>query len=339
MAEEKKSKIIEGEILEEKPGVTKNRQFVSEKMVGILVLVVVLIIAGYYAYDPVRGWLSSFGEQTVIEPAVQVKGAVDEDEISELRERLRALENQPAPVETSDLEERFQRIDETLSALQKNPSEGGPTEAQPDPRIEILMEEVAALKAELGKRPTPGPEPGATFAKALAGLSPPLYQSLPFEGQLEQVRILALEMPALSQATLSEPLSVLSGFSKTGVPSLMDLKKTFERASIEALKVEGLSSDAGWWAKTWSRIKGLVVVRRTDGVGGTALDMTLYAAEKHLEEGNMKAAMELIFALPSGEGAAFGPWLEEAARREKALDAFADLVNFIPKTAPSGGNN
>jgi len=339
MAEEKKSKIIEGEILDEKPEHIKNQQFVSEKMVGILVLVVVLIIGGYYAYDPVRNWFSSFNEPAAVEPTMQAQGAEENGEITELKERLTVLENQPTPIETPNLEERFQKIDEALNTLQQNPSEATQSEAQPDPRIEILMEEVAALRAELEKRPASEPGSSATFAKALAGLSPPLYQSLPFEGQLEQVRILALEMPALSQATLSGPLSVLSGFSKTGVPSLMDLKKTFERASIEALKVEGLASESGWWAKTWARIKGLVVVRRTDGVGGTPLDMTLYAAEKNLEEGKMKAAMELISALPFGEGAAFGPWLEEAAKREKALEAFRNLVNFIPNSASSGGCN
>lgn len=338
MAEAKKSKVIEGEILEEKPKTAKNRQFVSEKMVGGVVLVLVLIIGGYYAYGPVRDWFSGFGEEPVTEPVVQAEAAEDK-EIAELKERLRVLENQPAPVETPDLDARFQKIDETLSTLQQTPAEGGATEAQPDPRIEVLMEEVAALKAELEKRPTSIEAPSATFATALAALSPPLYQSLPFEGELEQVRILALEMPALSQTTLSGPLSVLSGFSKTGVPSLMDLKKGFERASIEALKVEGLSSEAGWWERTWARIKGLVVVRRTDGAGGTDLDMALYSAEKNLEEGNIKAAMEMVLALPEGESAPFGPWLEQAEKRERALDAFEELVNFIPKSQATQENN
>lgn len=338
MAEEKNKKIIEGEILEEKPGSKKAPPFVSEKMVGGLVLVVVLIIGGYYAYDPIRNWISSFGAPAKEDPIIEAEVSAEDEEISALKERLRVLENRPAPVEAPDLEARLKKIDETLSALQQPPADGEQSAAGPDPRIEILMGEVAALKVELENIPTAETGPDATFAKALAALSPPLYQALAFEGQLEQVRILALEMPALSQATLSEPLSVLSRFAKIGVPSQLDLNKTFERASIEALKVEGLSSDAGWWTKTWARIKSLVVVRRTDGVGGTALDMTLYETEKHLEEGDIKGAMELISALPAGEGAAFVTWLEEAKKREKALDAFKALINFIPKSSPSGGN-
>lgn len=339
MAEEKNKKIIEGEILEEKSGSKKARQFVSEKMVGIVVLVVVLIMLGYYAYDPVRNWISGFGAPPKEDPTIQAEVSADDEEISALKERLRVLETRPAPVEGPDLEARLKKIDETLSALQQIPADGEQSEAVPDPRIEILMQEVAALRTELENIPAAETGPDATFAKALAALSPPLYQALPFEGQLEQVRILALEMPSLSQATLSEPLSVLSGFSRTGVPSQLDIKKTFERASIEALKVEGLASDAGWWAKTWARIKSLVVVRRTDGVGGTALDMTLYEIEKHLEEGDNKGAMELISALPPGEGAAFAVWLEEAKKREKALEAFEALIDFIPMANPAGGDN
>ncbi|MEE8294498.1 MAG: hypothetical protein V3R64_02185 [Sphingomonadales bacterium] len=339
MAEDKKSKIIEGEILDEKPTPKKAGQYVSEKMVGLVLLVVVLIIVGFYAYNPVRGWISSFGKTAVEEPAAQAQTDENDDEISELKERLRVLENQPTPKEPPDLEERFQKIDETLSTLQKTSSDGQQGAAGPDPRIEILIQEVEALKAELEKRPTVAALPDATFAKALAALSPPLYQALPYEGQLEQVRILALEMPALSQTTLSEPLSILSGFAKTGVPSQLELNKAFERASIEALKVEGLASDAGWWDKTWARIKGLVVVRRTDGAGGTALDMTLFEIEKHLEEGDLKGAMELVSALLAGEGDAFVIWLDQAAKREKALEAFAALVNFIPMSSPTGGGN
>jgi hypothetical protein len=338
MAEGKKEKIIEGEILEEKPVQKKAQQFVSEKMVGIVVVVVVLIIAVYYAYDPVRNWFSNFGTEPE-EIVVQNQGPDENEELAQLKERLRVLENQPAQTENPDLEARIQKIDETLAALSQGSQEGGQVDAQPDPRIAILVEEVASLKAELEKKPVAGPAPDATFAKALAALSPPLYQALPFEGELEQVRILALEMPALSQATLSEPLSILSQFSRTGVPSLLELKKSFARASIEALKVEGLSAEAGWWANTWAKIKGLVVVRRTDGVGGTALDMTLYEAEKHLEEGNVKAVMELVSALPAGEGAAFEGWLELATKRELALEAFSALINFVPLSTAVGGGD
>ncbi len=336
MAEEKKEKIIEGKVVDKKSVSGKSHQYVSEKTVVLVVLGIVLIAGGYFAYGPVSDWITNLTEKKTPQ-TTELTLSKDEDQepTPETTGRAAALETEPVQTPSPDYENRLQAIEDSLKTL----SEQTPAETQPqgpDPRVAKLEDEVAALKAELENRPETVVRNNATFAQAVAALAPPLYQSQPFEGPLEQVRILILEMPTLSQATLSDPLSVLSKNARTGVPSLSALEAGLEKAGIEALKIEGLSEDAGWWDKTWAKIKGLVVVRKTDGSGGTPLEEILVQASHALPAGDLGRAIDLISALPPAEQGPFSDWLMEAKKRDEALKAHIKLVEFIPASANQG---
>ncbi|MCH8080959.1 MAG: hypothetical protein IID52_01045 [Proteobacteria bacterium] len=353
MTEKRKPPVIEGEIVEKsqkpeqakKPAAKKPQQFVSERIVGLAVLTLALIVGGYYGYPYLSGWVSSFSgeeEKTAVSQEIQAGPG--------LEERVRLLEGRVAEVEhlygemspsagpEDGLEARIAALENKISQVPVAAGEAGDS-LQENLKIAEMATELTALKNAFeglvaSQRPySPG------FSGALAKLAPPLYQSRPFAGELEQVRIYILEMPALDQATLSAPVSVLSKYAHTGIADIAGLQEEFSKAGLEALRTEGLSPDAGWWQRTWAKIKGQVVIRRTDGTGASTLEAAIAKAEAYLAAGEAGAAFDLISALPANQSGAFQDWVLRAGQRAEALEAFEALTGHISKQVRSNTAN
>jgi len=97
-----------------------------------------------------------------------------------------------------------------------------------------------------------------------------------------------------------------------------------------------VSAEAGWWERTWAKIKGQVVVRRNDGTGASTLEAVLLEAEDYLEAGEVKAALDLVSALPEQQSLAFEVWIAKAGQRVEALQAFEALAARFSKNPADG---
>ncbi len=329
-----------------KPAPQPTNEFISEKSVRLAVLGLVVIIIGYFGYPYAKTLVVSyFSEEEVAVTSSEAPVETTNIPTEEPPEELVVLE--------PNIEEEFPLEVEVLATKETPQSaveheEGSPIPTMAEPALEIspsesvlqgvdenrfsnLEAEINALKEELAERPV-APDAGtAHFASAVAGLAPPLYQSRTFIGELEQIRILILGMAALDQATLAEPLGVLSDFSRIGIPDQHALEVAFKSALLQALREEGLTEASGWWARTWARIKGLVVVRRTDLADGSTLEGAILQMETALGSGDIRAALDVLDTLSSGNAAAFENWAKLARIRVQALEAFEKLINFIPQ--------
>lgn len=353
MTETRKPPVIEGEIVEKSQGsekakktvAKKPQQFVSERIVGLVMLVLVLIVGGYYGYPYLSGWVSGFSEdeEKIAIPQENQPGPRLEERVSLLEDRAAEVERLQGEMSTSagpedGLEVRIAALEDKITQIPVAAVEAGDS-LREDPRIAEIVADLAALKSAFeGLIASQGSySPG--FSGALAELAPPLYQSHPFAGELEQVRIYILEMPALDQATLSGPVSVLSKYANTGIVDISELGGEFSKAGLEALRTEGISPDAGWWQRTWAKIKGQVVIRRTDGTAASTLEAVIAEAEAYLAAGEAGAALDLISALPADQSVAFEDWVLIAGHRVEALEAFETLTGYVSKQARSNTAN
>lgn len=349
MTEKRKPPIIEGEIVEKnqrpekdkKTTVKKSEQFVSERIVGLVVLALALIVGGYYGYPYFSGWVSGFsGEEAEIAvPQENQAGPKLEERVSLLEDRVTKMERFYGKISASagpenDLKARIAALEDKIAQTPVAAGEAG-NNLREDPRITEMTTELAALKSSFEGIVASQEPYSLGFSTALAELAPPLYQSHPFAGELEQVRIYILEMPALDQATLSGPVSVLSKYANAGIVDISELRKEFSKAVLEALRSEGISPDAGWWQRTWAKIKGQVVIRRTDGTGASTLEAVIAEAEAYLATGEVGAALDLISALPIDQSGAFQDWVLMASHRAEALEAFKALTGYVSKQARS----
>ena len=323
MTKKNKQPIIEGEVVDKTKG---SEKFISERSVALIFVVFGVIVGGYFAYPTLISWFTD-----------PVEIAQDADSVPVLEQRLAAIENRVSGIENTPgqanpaagLEERIAALE---SAVTEFPA-GGATPTTEDPRIAEMAAEIATLKTRLDNLAASQGTYSPGYSSALAQLAPPLYKSAPYPGELEQVRIYILDMPALDQVRLSPPVGVLETYAGTGIVGMAQLEAEFFNAVLEALRMEGLDPDAGWWARTWAKIKGQVVIRRTDGSDGSDLEAAITNAEAFLDMGEASSALEVILALPEADRNAFKDWIYLAGQRVAALQAFEVLTSHLSRSA------
>ena len=345
MAKKNEPPILEGEIVDEKIPKTKTKKLASGRPVGpiserglVISAVIIIAAAGLYFGYP---WLKNLVTGNDLRELEEQTTVVAEDPLSPL-ERLRRMEdrlagledlaqnrNEQGATELGALADRLTVLEQKVDALAL--SEGGTIDTGAAVRIQALEQEIKILREALAQAGAFSRRPSTDFAQAVAQLAPPLYQSRPFEGELEQLRVLILTLPTFEQATLSGPIASLSDYAETGIPSLNAIRIAYNEGALVALKTEGLPEDAGWLDKTWARIKGLVVIRRTDVTDGSTLEGAILEAGLHLEAGNFTEAIDVIDAMADNAKLAFNDWREMAQEREVVMEAFDTLVRFVPR--------
>lgn len=364
MTGKKTPPVLEGEIIREKPKASpgekaagnKSKQYISEKAIKLVILILFLFALAYWGYPFVKDKLGGlFGKS---EPVTSENApAPDEDAGDQTPPATTVEQPEAAAQDQADAPAEDAGTSSEVETTVPQPTEAEPQTPEPratepavtvpakttepaaeDTRINDLEAELAALKQSFAQIEAAVKTPGASFAVAVAELAPPLYQSRPYTGQLEQVRVMILDMPALDQVTLAEPLSVLAKFSTQGITDLQTLNEGFGTAALQALRDEGVSSSSGWWQRTWARIKGLVVIRRTDGTGGSPLEVAIRKMESDLATGDVAGALQTLETLPADEAPAFKDWAALAGNQAAALNAYEKLVNFIARQSAPMAN-
>ena len=145
----------------------------------------------------------------------------------------------------------------------------------------------------------------------------------PFTQELATVKALA----AGQNIAIADDQDLIS-HAATGVPTLPQLRETFDRTADEVVRAgevpDGLS---GWLERTISRVFSIVTIRRADGmVDGNTPSAILARAGMRLRTGDLPEAVSEMAGLEGRAAAAAAKWLD-AARARLAIDtAIADAT-------------
>ncbi len=241
-------------------------------------------------------------------------------DIAGIAARLDALETTPAPSGPADLtavDAKLAEFDQRIAAIAS--AESAPV-AGPDSEIIGRLEARLAL-IEASRR---SDWQQGQFALALSALERRLEKGEPFSAELNTIRTFG--------ETDRTDFSILENHAPTGVPAIDTLLDRYPAAARSALIAEN-NSDTGWLSRTFSRLKGVVTVRRVGDIEGGDPEAILSRAEIHLQKGDLAAALTELAALPEKNKAAMRQWLEDAGMRLQAEQALAALWRQVEKGA------
>jgi len=240
--------------------------------------------------------------------------------VGQLGKRIGALEAKPAPApapappDLSVIREQIARLSSTVASL--------------DTRL-------SALDKAISSRAAAGND--AALVMALLQLREAIAAGRPFTAQYEALKALARDRPEIvaAAAPLAEP-------AKTGVPTRAALAEGLR--ALRAQRRERGGDAAGWTVAAWSRLRGLVTIRRVDdnaGAPANGSDKPLDKAERSLADGDLANAITMLGELSGAAAEAARPWLRKARERlvvEAALQRIeAQLLTQLGGAAPASG--
>jgi uroporphyrinogen-III synthase len=256
------------------------------------------------------------------------KTATPDLAISELRGRIAALENRPAPTaspavpapppsppqpnpetekEVADLKRQIEALRATIQTLDQTvTSEHEQTKSLSDTVNARGSSEQKVLQAARA---------AATVGVA-ARISSALDLGLPFASDL------ALLTPLIQgDAKLTEIAGQLKPYAEAGVASRAALAAEFPAVAKAAL-AQDLADDS-FGERVLGKLRNLVSLRRVGDVPGDAVEAKIARAEVALKQGNLAQAVVLMKSLPANVASAVAPWLAKAEAHlaaEQAVD-------------------
>lgn len=241
--------------------------------------------------------------------------------LASLDARLAAVEKQPvgdAGAASSTAVAAFERELQALrQQVEAQDNAGSAMTADLQKAMSDAKAELASA-AEAAKQVASEAQASAQAARndlALGRVSVALEAGGSFSSALDDLRAAGLTIP-----------DALSADAAGGVPTLVDLQRTFPDAAREALAA-ALRADAG---STWSERVGAFLrtqagIRSLTPREGDDPDAILSRAEAALDGGDVAAALTGIASLPESAQAAMAEWIAEATKRQAAVDALAGL--------------
>ncbi len=164
----------------------------------------------------------------------------------------------------------------------------------------------------------------AALVLTLSQLRGVITTARPYAAELQAAEALAKDAPD----TLAE-LKKLDGRAQQGVPTVAMLAARYPAVANAAppAGTPPTSSDEGWRARTWAKLKNLVTIRRV-GEGQTQSSATkrgadVADAETALKTGDLAAAVAAVRRADGSASPALSAWLDDAQAR---LDAEAALA-------------
>ena len=251
--------------------------------------------------------------------------ASPEPALTELRRKVEALENRPAPSEAPaqpaapsvEAQKEIASLHREIAALQAAVQALDQSMASQRDQAKALSDAVGARGAGEQKALA------AARASALIGvavrLSWALDLGLPFPGDL------ALLAPLIQgDAKLGEIAGQLQPHAQTGVASRAALAAEFPAVAKAAL-AEDLADDS-FGERVLGKLRGVVSLRRVGDVPGETVEAKLARAETALKAGDLAKGVELVKSLPPQVGKATAAWLARADAHlavERAVDQLA----------------
>ncbi len=176
---------------------------------------------------------------------------------------------------------------------------------------------------------------------AAGQLSAAARQSLPFARELEALRAVAGDDPAVAGH-----LHSLEAVAPRGVSTLDRLRARFGAAARDIIRAAALPEDGDWVDETLARLKQIVTVRRTTGeFDGASPETHIARAQTELAAGDLAAAVAALEQLRGPAAMGASDWLAEARARlslERTVAALnshvaGKLIDHWPEAPAPGG--
>jgi len=248
-----------------------------------------------------------------------------------------------ATAETGDVQSGLQQLFGMLAMLQKlnSTEDGRQAVAAMMGRLQGLMGMAGGDQAALGKAVDQARQKDPTLNKLTDGMSTRelgaaalllalnelrsnMSSERAFEQDLAVVQKFAGNDPALQQA-----LQNLAPYAKSGVLSKETLQKEFRGMAADIVMAKLRGEDAGVRERVLERLGKYAKVRKVDDIQGDSVDAVVARAEKMLDQGNIRGAIQELQTLEGAPADAAQPWMNQAAGTVMADDATALMMQKL----------
>jgi hypothetical protein len=187
-------------------------------------------------------------------------------------------------------------------------------------RMDTLADTLQQLQQQATTREN-GRALAASLALTVAQLDSALEGGEPFEQVLDSVRSLDSDDPAVVKA-----LDTLQAVAASGVPSLPELRSSFDRVADDIVHAAQAPDGDGLLDQAAGNLMRLVTVRPVGAdVAGESAAARVARAEAALAASDLAAAVAELEPLEGAADAAAASWLEQAHERLAAQAALAAL--------------
>jgi hypothetical protein len=242
--------------------------------------------------------------------------------LSELTSRTGALEARVA--QAGAVRQDLERLAGRLGALEQQVAAGREEGASQlgtlSTRMDMLTETVEQVQDRLVTSEDRRTR-AATLALIIAQLDGALDSGEPFEELLDGLRALGVDDPAVIEA-----IAALEAAAASGVPSLPELRSSFDRSANDIVHAERAPDGDGLLDQAAGNLMRLVTVRPVGAdVEGDGAAARVARAEAALAKGDLAAAVAELDGLGGAAAEVAAPWLAEARARLAAQEALAAL--------------
>lgn len=245
-----------------------------------------------------------------------------------------AAQAQAASVETDGLKQELASLAQRLASLEARPAGGGASPEAMQQSLDPVNAKLANLEQRLeglSKAQSEMQTDGKATALALAlyNLRRAANEGRPFAAELKSIA---------DMSPVPLDLAVLETRRDQGVPSLDQLKASFEPAANAALEAENQPAGDSFASELWSKAKSFIRVRRKGDVPGNDTSAILARIEYQLEREDLSAALAEAGQLSGPAADAMEPWLETLKAKLAADEALARVEAKL-LTALGGGDS
>jgi hypothetical protein len=202
----------------------------------------------------------------------------------------------------------------------------GTGDASAPPELAAFTERLAKLEAMLPElagaidKEAAGAK-SAALAIAFANLRAAVSDGRPYAAELDTIGTLA---PALGD------LGVLPGYAEKGIPTLLDLTRSFVPARDEALAAPAPEGEASLVGSLMASAESMVKIRRIDDTpAGEGTEAALARAKSALDNGDLASAVKEVETLDDKPRHAFSGWLGDARARLAAGETLTRLEGAL----------
>jgi hypothetical protein len=244
------------------------------------------------------------------------------DRVAQAADRIAALSAKVDAL-SGQVEDNEQRVEDVATDAAAT---GGQVKLL-DERAETLAGDVGALQSRIAvveeevKTATDRRGRAATLALLTGQLELAIDQAQPYDASLESLRAFGAEDAVVGDATAQ-----LEPSAATGVPSLAQLRRSFEDTANDIVHAGRAPEGDGMLDRAAGNLMRLVTVRPVgaDAEGDDA-DARVARAEAKLAAGDLARAVAELDGLEGAAAEAAAPWLEQARARLAAKKALDDL--------------
>ncbi|MEM9987992.1 MAG: mitofilin family membrane protein, partial [Pseudomonadota bacterium] len=165
----------------------------------------------------------------------------------------------------------------------------------------------------------------STFLLALADLNEGLESGTPFMRELNLVRNMAPNTPALDG---------LTRHAEEGLPTQEALYRQYQETARNALSGVKRAEANSPFAKFMANITGLFTVRKVGEVAGDTPSAIISRAEVRLEDNDLKGAVNELNALEGAAQEAFAPWVQNAQAKADSRQALKMVEKAVLTPSP-----